>query len=248
MTNTISPQDTEQLLLQLQKENEQLRQSQQQMSQALSVMAHDLRAPLQTIGGFACLMTDEDDNTRRAELYHIIEDSVQQMATLINDIISSTRLESGTLQFYIQSHNACEILQQTYDAQGPIYAPLPCDLKIDLPAQNIFINADGIRLKEILNNFLSNAAKYTDSGSVTLSIKTEDKWCYFHVTDTGIGFSPSDCERVFNKHEMLESERPGSGLGLYICRLLAHGMAGEVGCSTKLGKGSDFWVRIPIIA
>lgn len=222
-----------------------LRESRDKMSQALSIMGHDLRSPLQTIGGFAYCMVDEDSREERQELYKIIEDGVQQMATLINDVVNTTRLESGTMKFNIASYSALSIIGSVADAHQPIFSTLPSELTVEVSGDDVIIAADSIRLKEILNNFLSNAAKYTDSGTVTLSIQMRDGGCQFNVTDTGVGFDPSNCEKVFNKHEMLSSSRQGSGLGLYICRQLARGMGGEVGCTSEPGKGSNFWVWMP---
>lgn len=216
-----------------------------QMEHMLSVMGHDLRSPLATIMSFAEMIVDSDNIDERRECYNYMRMSADQMSLLINDLLESTRLDSGTVRYNMMSCSAAEIVRATFASHRVIYRDLPCELILNEGAEDVTINADYQRVTEILNNYLSNAAKYTQEGSVTISWEAGDGGCYIHVRDTGRGIAPVNCERVFDRYEMLGSDVPGTGLGLYICRQLALGMGGRTGCISQLGEGADFWLWLP---
>ncbi len=229
----------------LEKEKTDVEKSKSHMDQMLSVMGHDLRSPLSTILGFSELMVNVDTREEREEMYGYIQKSVGQMMVLVNSILESTRLDAGTIRYNITTFDVFELLKEVYNAHKPIFKDIPVELVFDYEGDTVEISSDKARIVEILNNYLSNAVKYTKEGSVTITGKAESDGVYFHVVDTGAGIAKKDCEKAFERYEMLGSEEPGTGLGLYICRELAKGLGGKVGCVSDKGKGCDFWVWLP---
>ena len=224
---------------------DKMEKEKEQMDQVLSVMSHDLRTPLNSIRGFSELMVYTDSQEEREEFFKLIQIGVDQMTLLVNDILETTRLDTGNMKYFKLSSSAKTIITNVYAANKILFDNLPCDLILEEPEADYMIMTDSMRLMEILNNYLSNAAKYTFEGTVTMKYEIADDGCYFHVIDTGVGIAPKDCEKVFNRYEMLGSTVNGTGLGLYICREIAKGLDGHVGCKSEKGKGSDFWVWMP---
>lgn len=228
----------------LEREKSDVEKSKSKMDQMLSVMGHDLRSPLSTILGFSELMVNIDSREEREEMYGYIQKSVGQMMVMVNDILESTRLDAGTIKYNISSCSVAGVVNDVYAAHQPMFKDKPIELLCQLD-EDVEIETDRIRVLEILNNYMSNAVKYTHEGSVTLTCEIEPNGCYFHVIDTGVGIAKKDCEKAFERYEMLDSEVSGTGLGLYICRELAKGLGGKVGCISDKGKGCDFWLWLP---
>lgn len=230
----------------LRKEKKDIEDTKSRMDDMISMMGHDLRSPLSSILGFSEMMTTVDNREEREELFGFIKKGVEQMSLLVNDILESTRLDAGTMKYNVQSVDVKEVMNDVYSAHLPIFKDLQIELHLSVPESELVIDTDKMRLIEILNNYISNAIKYTKEGSVSLSCIEEDDGCYFHVTDTGAGIAKKDCDRVFDRYEMLGSDVPGTGLGLFICKELAIALGGKVGCTSDKGHGSDFWLWLPI--
>ncbi|MDO4462784.1 MAG: HAMP domain-containing sensor histidine kinase [Bacteroidia bacterium] len=229
----------------LEKEKIVVEQSKSNMDHMLSVMGHDLRSPLSAIMGFGELMVNVDSHAEREEIFGYIKKSVNQMFAMVNDILESTRLDAGTIKYTYSTFPISEVVNDVYMSHIPLFRENTVKLEKEIEGGDVEIETDRMRLTEILNNFISNAIKYTYNGTITLCCKIEEDGVYFHVIDTGVGISKKDCEKVFEKYEMLDSEISGTGLGLYICRELAHGLGGKVGCISDKGKGCDFWLWLP---
>lgn len=230
----------------LRKEKKDIEDTKLRMDEMISMMGHDLRSPLSSILGLSEMMVTVDSREEREELFGFVKKGVEQMSSLVNDILESTRLDAGTIKYNIQNISVKEVMNDVYSAHLPIFKDLEIDINFSIPESDLMIETDKMRLIEILNNYISNAIKYTKEGSVSLSCLGEDDGCYFHVKDTGAGIAKKDCDRVFDRYEMLGSDIPGTGLGLYICKELAVAMGGKVGCTSDKGHGSDFWLWLPV--
>lgn len=228
----------------LEKEKSDMEKTKSQMDRMLSVMGHDLRSPLSTILGFSELMVNIDSREEREEMFGFIQKSVGQMMVFVNDILESTRLDAGAVKYNISECRVADLLKDVYTAHLPMFKDKPVEFSYEIEG-DVVIRTDKIRLAEILNNYMSNAIKYTNAGSVKLVCQIDEEGCYFHVIDTGNGIAKKDCEKAFNRYEMLGSEVAGTGLGLYICKVLAKGLGGRVGCVSDKGKGCDFWLWLP---
>lgn len=191
----------------LQKETEKSKSEEKKMGDMLSVMGHDLRTPLGTIIGFSELIAYSDDPDEKEEYLQYIRLSTDQMTMLINDILEATRIDSGRITFNKTTFDVTELLQDVHKQLLLHYKMLPIELLLEEPNTKIEITTDRLRLVEILNNYITNAAKYTHEGNVTLSCEITHGGICIHVVDTGVGIAPENCEKVFDRDAQHYSER-----------------------------------------
>jgi len=219
----------------------------------LSNMSHEIRTPLNAILGFVTLLIDEDISKKHRNYLDIILNSGENLLSIINDILDFSKLRSGeftiepkvfslheelshTMELFVASANSKDITITSF-----------IDPKI--PSR---LFADSLRIKQIVSNFLSNAIKFTPEGGVIMVEATcKEGRLRVAVTDNGIGISKDDLENVFSAFAQAQySEKgnttEGTGLGLSISHQLAELMNGEVGVSSVVGKGSTFWVELPV--
>jgi PAS domain S-box-containing protein len=220
----------------------------------LANTSHELRTPLNGMLGFAQLarMPDLDEATRQRYLEHIVE-SAQSLAAIISDILDLSKIEAGRLEIErapFDLHGLLAALQRTYGALASARG-LALTLEIDpvLPRRLV---GDALRLRQVLSNFLSNALKFTEHGSIALVARLEDGAARFEVRDSGPGIDPAVQARLFRPFTQADGSTTrrygGTGLGLSICRELAHLMGGEVGVASAPGQGSTFWAALPLPA
>jgi signal transduction histidine kinase len=120
------------------------------------------------------------------------------------------------------------------------------NFKCLVPKEDIIVKIDKNRLNQVINNYLSNAIKYTPNGEIELGYKLQNKSIQMYVKDTGIGIDKNYHDRVFQRFEKFDSFAQGTGLGLSICKAIAESMGCSVGFTSDLGKGSCFWIQIPL--
>ncbi|MGP9805419.1 ATP-binding protein [Paracoccus sp. NSM] len=226
--------------------------------QFLSTISHEIRTPLNAVLGFMDLAADEDDPARRSDHIAKARRSGRQVAGLLNDLLDLSRAESGrmeieTVPFHL-ADLAHECLESVVPAIGSAEVELVLDISPDLPAEML---GDPLRLRQILGNYLSNAAKFTNSGEIVLSVSGQhvagDEWrLRLAVSDTGIGLSEDQAARLFSNFAQADKSTArlygGTGLGLAICKQLAGLMGGEVGVDSAKGRGSHFWIELPMAA
>lgn len=228
----------------------------------LAQMSHEIRTPLNGIVGMADLISDSDNLTEKEkEQMKIITDSGNDLMHIINSVLDLSKLEAGQVQLSLDLRETNKLLNHTKDLYLPRAKEKGLSLNIEID-ENLpgGVNIDGIRIHQILNNLTSNAIKFTQNGSVTLKLsasnKTEEKVdLKFEVIDTGNGISDNDQKRLFNKYVQLSSNiakkadgaTMGTGLGLTICQELVELMNGEIGVSSEIGKGTNFYFTIPNI-
>lgn len=209
-------------------------------------MRHEIRTPLNAIMGFAQLMSNDLSDEERSLYNGYILESNNQLLSTLDDIIDVSNMEVGTFNFHfdeIDIDTLCtEKMEETRDllANGVefIYQPLPKGLKL---------NSDYRRIGQVLHNLLSNACKNTSSGEITLSaahLNINDS-IQFVVTDTGIGIPPDKTDVIFEHFEKLDHYSPGLGLGLYVCRLIARALGGDIHLDTHYTNGARFVFTIP---
>ena len=219
----------------------------------LSTVSHELRTPLHGIIGFSDVLLSSGSSLSEKQARWVvnIKTSGQQLLTLINDILDLAKIEAGKMDVRPDDFS----LPEFCDAMLPNFR-IPAEKKsIDLrfhyePGLK-FIRQDAGKVRQILNNLLSNAIKFTpENGRVSMRVTTEADSILFTVADTGVGISPDEQEKIFEKFRQvrdntLTREHEGTGLGLSIVRELCVLLGGEISLKSEPGRGSTFIVRLP---
>ena len=235
-------------------------ESNRSKSRFLAIMSHEIRTPLNGVLGALQLLGDSqlDDGQRR--LLQLALSSADGLRTVTNDVIDLSRLEARRLELEIVPFDIQDLLGEICEFWRPLAMSKGLALGLtterDLPRR---VRGDPARLRQILNNFMSNAIKFTEHGRVDVWLGRDDADTpdapdqarfRIDVQDTGVGITRADQRRLFEDFTQLSQpgagERPGAGLGLAICRELSRLMKGVVGLSSAPDAGSTFWFRFPM--
>lgn len=213
----------------------------------LKNMSHEIRTPLNAIVGFSDMLADEnmpltpDDKVQFGALIH---SNTRLLTALIDDILDLSSLESGTYKVLLEDVSAYSLCSQAV-ATVHDRAPEGVSLQFIRPEQDVTLHTDISRVLQVLNNFLSNACKYTEKGSIILTYELQPEQIVFSVTDTGCGIKPENAVRIFNRFEKLNSMKQGTGLGLNICQSIARLLYGTVKLDASYTGGSRFLFILP---
>lgn len=229
----------------LKKAKERAEESDRLKSAFLSNMSHEIRTPLNAIVGFSAVMADIDDPHERKKYYSIIESSNQRLLSLINEVLDLSKIESGTVQFTYSSVSVNDLCREQAMAHQ-LYAGNVI-FKTEIPDTELTIRTDRNRLTQILSNLIENAVKFTKEGSITIGYRILPVQVEFFVKDTGIGIAEENIGKVFNRFEKVDNFAPGTGLGLSICKTIVERMGGDISVVSRLGEGSVFSFRIPLV-
>jgi len=253
----------------LEEANERLKELDRTKSAFLSSVSHELRTPLTSVLGFAKLIYKDftkfftplaqDDKKlkkkakRISENLSIIVREGERLTRLINDVLDLAKIESGRIEWKDTTFNLKELLENAAKSVSGQFAQKPeVELKLELPQDLPDIYADRDRLQQVFINLLNNAAKFTEKGYVKIWAKVENDKVIIAVEDTGVGISPEDLEKVFDKfHQVihgdtLKDKPKGTGLGLAICKQIIEHYNGKIWVESELGKGSTFFVKLPV--
>jgi signal transduction histidine kinase len=211
-------------------------------------MSHEIRTPLNAIIGFTDLMNDPESDLKMAEkeeFTKMVHQNGTLLATLINDILDLSKLESGTYEIRKERASALEICRQ---AAASVKDRTRNDvvLSFDSQVKDVMFVTDPQRLAQILINLLTNACKCTEHGSIKLTYIADNKYIHFSVTDTGCGIPIEDSERIFDRFEKLDKFKQGTGLGLNICRQIAGLLGGKIYVDTSYSHGARFVFEQPL--
>lgn len=215
-------------------------------------VTHELRTPLTNIQAYAETLTKpdfEDEETRR-ECYNVIISETRRLSRLVEDVLSVSQLEVGTARIERRDVDIQRLLRQIVQDNLGHADEKSIDLRLILPPKIPRVVGDKERLASLVNNLVGNAIKYTPSGgSVVVELRVDPKVLRLLVSDTGIGISPEDQARVFEKFYRAGSDevlaQPGTGLGLAIAREIARTHGGEIRLQSTPGVGSTFEVELP---
>ena len=216
----------------------------QAKSEFLANMSHEIRSPLNAIVGFSQLMEDAEDAEERHTYSEIIRQNNDQLLLLINDIIDFAKIESNKLSFTFESvniHALCKEAYVTFSLRNKEGVSLHYE-----EGPSVYVHSDSKRLMQVLSNFLTNAVKFTDTGSITISYIVQNDEVTVSVTDTGTGISAEHCNNIFSRFARVNESRPGAGLGLSISKKLIEKLGGKIGVRSELNKGSVFWFSLPL--
>ncbi|MDM8526562.1 ATP-binding protein [Anaerolineales bacterium HSG24] len=243
-----------QLLAERQTTIVKLKEVDRAKSQFITMMSHELRTPLQAINGFSELLLSGlsgELSTQAQSDVQLIYDNGQHLMNLINDIIDISQIESGQIQIDPTEVDAIEMITEVITATRPLSSGKPIELLTDLSDTLPPLQADHIRLKQILLNLVSNAIKFTDKGEIIIKAVVEDNYVRFSIIDSGVGIPPDKLALIFNKFQQADMsdsrQYGGTGLGLPICKELVEMHGGTIGVQSNLEAGSEFWFTMPMI-
>ncbi|NJD38372.1 MAG: PAS domain S-box protein [Geobacter sp.] len=224
-------------------------------SEFLANMSHEIRTPMNGVLGMAQLLRYTNPSAEQADYLDNLELSCKNLLALINDILDLSRIESGKMELEYVDFSLQQSIKEVTTSQISLVRQKNLQLITTIQDQlPELLHGDALRLKQILLNLLGNAIKFTETGTITISVKavcSQDKTCTIRleVSDTGIGMSNETVARIFNSFEQADNTITrrfgGSGLGLSICRRLAALMGGTIRAESTLGKGSTFIVELP---
>lgn len=215
----------------------------------LANMSHEIRTPLNAIVGFSDLLGDMGNFTQDEISLFIatINKNCSLLLALINDILDLSRIESGTMEFLFNNHNLPLLLKTVFDSQR-LNMPPGVELLLRMPeGEKKYIKTDNVRLQQVVNNLINNAAKFTTSGYITVGYEKDESPDYtrIFVEDTGVGISEEGIRHIFERFYKVDNFTQGAGLGLSICQTIVERMKGTISVTSEVGKGTRFTVRLP---
>lgn len=234
------------------EQNRKLDKANNAKSEFLATMSHEIRTPLNGVIATLSMIDKSTLSDENKELIDTAMHSSELLTVVINDILDYSKIEANKLELQAKPFSIQTLIKQIEHSYRPMIEDKGLKFIVQtttLPNQNFI--GDAIRIKQILNNYLNNAFKFTSEGSIKLNYEAlSADTLKFSVTDTGIGIDAKGVEKLFNKFSQIESGSQrsftGTGLGLSICKNLAELMNGSVGVDSIPGKGSTFWVKIQL--
>lgn len=211
----------------------------------LANMSHEIRTPLNAIVGFSSLLAETDSRSERQEYIKIVQENNELLLQLISDILDLSKIEAGTFNFVYTNVDVNETCSEIIKSMG---------MKVSKGVELIFgelfpecyIYMDKNRFTQVISNFINNALKFTQHGSITLGYEqVSHQKIKFYVRDTGMGIPEEKQKSVFERFVKLNTFVQGTGLGLSICKSIVSQMGGEIGVDSTEGVGSCFWFTHP---
>ena len=225
-------------------------------SEFVSIVSHQLKAPLAGIRWSADILLDDKSkmlNDRQEEYLKDIQDNTTRMIRLVSDLLDVSRIETGKINIDIQEVDLRKIAEDIVKELSSFAKANNAELKLDINENINKVKTDPVRIKLVIQNFIDNAIKYIGNkkGLIKICLKNEDKNVFCSVADNGLGISKKEQKKIFDKFfrgsGIVKRQTIGTGLGLYIAKAAVESSEGEVGFSSEEGKGSVFWFRLPAV-
>lgn len=221
----------------------------QQRERLLLTITHDIKAPAASIAGFIDLLAEYVDRPKAIGYLKSIGGSAQHLLQLVSALLDYHQLESGKVEIHEESFSPATLIRECVGGMQPqaLEKGLLLESNINV-ADNMVCRSDAFRIKQIVNNLVGNAIKYTDEGKVTVSTAYMSGRLTIGVADTGCGMTPEEQQRVFNAFTRLPGAqcKEGVGLGLSIAREIVERLGGSINLVSRKGEGSKFTVVIPM--
>lgn len=236
------------------RQKEKAMKSDKLKSAFLANMSHEIRTPMNAIIGFSQLLSDGAGSDNKQQYINIIQNSGNNLLRLINDIIDLSKIEAAELEIKQSEMSVRDLFIELKDVYSiEILKKEKTDVQIsyNLSDIDIFIQSDPLRLKQILSNLLSNALKFTSSGTIIFSCEKKGKELIFTVSDTGTGIPEEDQSKIFERFTKFNYQgmnTEGTGIGLSIAEKLVSLLNGRIWFNSVVGKGTEFFFSIPYAA
>ena len=221
----------------------------QQRERLLLTITHDIKAPAASIAGFIDLLSEYVDRPKAVGYLQSISGSANHLLQLVSALLDYHKLESGKAERHEVSFQPTALVSECVAQMQPLAMAKQLRLATDINvAEDMFCRSDAFRIKQIVNNLVSNAIKYTDEGEVRVGITVLNGWMTLSVSDTGCGMTPEDQQSVFNAFTRLPGAqgKEGVGLGLTITREIVTLLGGRINVASTKGKGTTFRVCLPV--
>ena len=221
----------------------------QQRERLLLTITHDIKAPAASIAGFIDLLSEYVDRPKAVGYLQSISGSANHLLQLVSALLDYHKLESGKAERHEVSFQPTALVCECVAQMQPLAMAKQLRLATDINvAEDMFCRSDAFRIKQIVNNLVSNAIKYTDEGEVRVGITVMNGWMTLSVSDTGCGMTPEELQSVFNAFTRLPGAqgKEGVGLGLTITREIVTLLGGRINVASTKGKGTTFRVCLPV--
>ncbi|HEX6943807.1 MAG TPA: ATP-binding protein [Gemmatimonadaceae bacterium] len=223
-------------------------QADKRKDEFLATLAHELRNPLAPIRNWVNVMRMSGSAEK---IWDLMDRQVSHMVRLVDDLMELSRITRGKIELRMEPVELTPILAAAVEASRPLIESRKQQLSVDVPDEPVVVNADAVRLAQVISNLLNNAVKYTpESGAISLAMRREGERAVISVKDSGIGISAAALPRVFDMFVQLDAhdrEQTGLGIGLTLVRSLVEMHGGKVEArSAGRGQGSEFVVRLPV--
>ena len=211
----------------------------------LANMSHEIRTPLNAIVGFSSLLAETDSRNERQEYIKIVQENNELLLQLISDILDLSKIEAGTFNFVYTNVDVNETCAEIIKSMS-MKVSKGVELIFEEPFPECYIYTDKNRFTQVISNFINNALKFTQQGSITLGYEqVSHQKIKFYVRDTGMGIPEEKQKSIFERFVKLNTFVQGTGLGLSICKSIVSQMGGEIGVDSTEGIGSCFWFTHP---
>jgi signal transduction histidine kinase len=233
-------------------QNEQLLELDTLKDEFVSNVSHELRTPLTSISGYVELMLEDERDAEKRSYLEIVDRNAERLLGLVSDLLFSARLQGGRLELDRTEVDLHQLVVQAIESARPRAETAGVELTATTAPVPI-VSGEAVRLAQLVDNLVSNAIKFTPSGGrVAVRLSSEEGLVRFEVSDTGIGISEQERERLFERffrsQNALERQIQGTGLGLYISKAIVEAHGGRIGVDSKAGEGTTFVVELPVAA
>ena len=223
-------------------------------SQFLANMSHELRTPLSAVIGYSEMLEEEvqdsDDQHLLADIQKI-QSNARHLLSLINDVLDLSKIEADRMTTFAETFSVADLVEDVAATVEPLVKQKGNSIAVSLAPDLGTMHTDMVKLRQCLFNLVSNAAKFTEAGTITVRVAASDGMVRFSVSDTGIGMSPEQLERLFERFSQADVSTTrrfgGTGLGLAITRAFCRLLGGDVTVESTAGVGSVFTIALPVV-
>ncbi len=227
----------------------------QSKSQFLANMSHELRTPLSAVIGYSEMIEEEVEELGEEQLLgdiRKIKANARHLLSLINDVLDLSKIEANRMTSFAEDFDVADLAQEVGSTVDALMQQKDNTLVLDLGEGLGTMHSDQVKVRQCLFNLLSNAAKFTEKGQITLQVRREpEDWLLFSVKDTGIGMTPDQLDKLFERFAQADISTTrrfgGTGLGLAITRAFCRLLGGDVTVESRYGEGTVFSMRLPLV-
>lgn len=231
------------------RQSEKAQESEKMKTAFINSMCHEIRTPLNSINGFSSLLLDESiDDEMKTEFPELIQQNTNQLTRLINDLLEVSGLDSSDEVLPVEDVDLYALCEQEFAKLKDFAATSNLDYRLEINEKDSAIRSHHAYLARVIGNLLNNAAKFTTAGSITISCckDGEKQALVISITDTGIGIPVDKQEWVFGRFTKVDDYKAGTGLGLYVCRLIMNRLNGTIRIDPEYVRGTRFILTLPL--